>query len=409
MPKKIPPLSDTACRALRYNEGAGVRRIRDGGGLYLEALPSGRKVWRLEYRTSKGTKTRATFTIDYGKTGGTLVEARAWRDKLRAQIASGLDPNKLRKREAEIDEAKVLSTFNSVADEWLKHRRAGWSSATAKKVTGIIRRVLRPALGCRQLDDIAPADILAVLQPYDERGQTETAHRGCEYASAIYRHAMLRGVASSDPARPVRDALRPNTHRNHSHLTDSAEIGRLMRAIDLYDGHPSVSYSLKILPRVFTRPGELRLAQWGEFDLNAAQWTIPEGRMKARREHMVPLSRQVIKHLEELSDYSTPGSDGFLFPSLRAQNKPISDAAVSAALRSMGFTSDQITPHGFRHTASTQLHELGFESHVVERQLSHSDSNTIRGVYNKAEYWKLRADMMQKWADYLDELKGVVR
>lgn len=404
MPKKIPPLSDAACRALRYDEVAGVRRIRDGGGLYLEVLPSGRKVWRLEYRTAKGTKTRATFAADYGKVGGALAEARAWRDELRGQIATGIDPNKIRKIAQDADPISP-NTFNLAADEWLEHKRAGWSPATAKKATGIVRRALRPKLGELLLESITPADIQDALQPYDRVGQTETAHRGCEYASAIFRRAMLRGLTGSDPARPVRDTLRPNTHRNHSHLTDPKAIGGLMRAIDGHEGFFSVLYSLKILPRVFTRPGELRLARWEEFDLDAAHWTIPEERMKARREHMVPLSRQVVAMLRELANFSPMVPGRLLFPSVRTDDKPITDSTVRAALRVMGFTNEQITPHGFRHTASTQLYEMGWESHVIERQLAHTDSNTIRGVYNKAEHWTKRAEMMQKWSNYLDELK----
>ena len=407
MPKKIPPLSDVSCRTLRYDEAADkVRRIRDGEGLYLEALASGRKVWRLEYRTSKGTKTRATLTSDYGKPGGSLSDARLWRDELRAQISNGTDPNKKRKNQQAIENGSAL--FDSAADEWLKHKSAGWAATTEKKVTGIVRRVLRPSLGKLLLDEITPADIQDVLQPYDDDGRTETAHSGREYASAIFRRAMLRGVTDKDPAQPVQNHLRPNHNTNFAHFTDPKDIGRFMRAIDGYDGVPSVVYSLRILPRVFTRPSELRLARWEEFDLKSSLWTVPAERMKERRElrdHMVPLSRQVVGLLEELSDYSPPEPKQLLFPSVRTNDKPISDNTVRTALRIMGFPKEQIVPHGLRHTASTQLNELGWEAQVIERQLAHRDSNKIRGIYNKAEYWSTRVEMMQSWSDYLDELK----
>ena len=378
------------------------KRIRDGGGLYLEALQSGRKVWRLEYRSARGTKTRATFRCDYGKPGGSLAEARKWRDEQRAQIAKGVDPNRAAKQAT----ANGVITFDAAADDWLDYKRSAWSAATNKKATGIVRRVLRPSLGALVVDLITPAHIQAALEPFDVKGQTESAHRACEYASAIFRRCALRGVVSGDPARPVRDTLRPNTHANHAHLTDPAQIGALMRAIDDYEGHFSVVYSLKLLPRLFSRPGELRMARWCEFDFDNRLWTIPAERMKARREHAVPLSTQVVGLLRELSQYAPRAPERLLFPSVRSNYKPITDSTVRASLRIMGFTNDQITPHGFRHTASTQLYGMGFESHVIERQLAHTDSNAIRGVYNKAEYWPQRAAMMQRWADYLDKLKG---
>lgn len=407
MPKLIEPLKAIACQQHKYIAGQrGKNKLRDGGGLFLEALPSGRKVWRLEYKTARGTKTEATLPNDFGADGGSLKEARKWRDEIRGLVERGIDANAHAQQKKQAAVAAQLNTFKAAAEEWLEHKSASWSPAQNKKVGSIVRRVLLPTLGKRPLRDITAREVLHILQRYEKAGKLETAHVAREYTSAIYRRAIIHGTAKVDPTQALRGALQPKASRNLAHLTDPAEIGGLMRAIWGMDGSPVVVAATKLSPLLFVRPGELRKARWNEIDLDNAIWSIPAERMKARRPHAVPLAKQAVEILTALADFTRHTPDGYVFPSIRTNRTPMSENTVNAALRRLGFTGAQQTAHGFRHTASTRLHEMGWPSHVVETQLAHKDSNAIRAVYNKAEYWPEREKMMQAWADYLDSLRA---
>ncbi|MEN8720623.1 MAG: tyrosine-type recombinase/integrase [Oceanococcaceae bacterium] len=404
MPKRITTLSDVDCRNLRHTPGSrAANRLRDGGGLWLEAMASGRKVWRLRYRGPAGENV-ATMTPDYGKKGGGLADARRWRDSVKDLLADGIDPNQHAKAQEQARHAQALATFAATADEWRQHKAPGWSESQRRKIEGIIRVNLLPWLGSRPVSKITAQELLHCLQHAEKRGRLETAHRARECASAIFRRAVLLGLRTDDPAAALKGALQPKRGRNMAHLTDPEEIGGLLRAIDGFTGSPEVALALRLLPLVFTRPTELRAASWAEIDLDAALWTIPAERMKMRRPHVVPLSEQALALLRELEPLTRHSKAGLLFPG-RDRRKPISEAAMNAALRRMGYTTEQQTPHGFRHIASTRLHELGWDSRVVELQLAHADKNTIRGIYNKAEHLPDRARMMQAWADHLDALK----
>ncbi len=406
MPKRITPLSDTDCRAHRFNP-SGSRadnRLLDGGGLYLEALVTGRRVWRLKYRGPQGENV-ATMSPDYGKNGGGLAEARRWRADLKGMLKQGIDPNQNAKAEEQARHAASLATFAAAADEWRAHKASSWSESQQAKVEGIIRRALLPWLGRRPVSDITPQELLNCLQRVESEGKRETAHRAREYASAIFRRCVLHGLRPDDPAAILKGALQPKKHQNMAHLTDPEEIGALMRAIDGFTGTPEVRLAIRLLPLVFTRPGELRGARWSEIDLDAAIWSIPAERMKMRRPHLVPLSVQAIEILRELEPFSRHADHALLFPG-RARGRPISEAAMNAALRRMGYSREQQTPHGFRHIASTRLHDLGWESRIVEMQLAHADRNSIRATYNKAQYLSQRTELMQAWADHLDMLKA---
>lgn len=403
MPKLIEPLSDTTCRNLKFALGGrAANRKRDGGGLFLEVMRTGRKVWRLEYRHA-GKRNVATHPEDYPRLS--LAAARRWRDELQSKLAEGIDPNQAAKAEVQARHAAALATFEAAADEWRQHKSSGWSENQQIKVEGIIRRALLPWMGRRPVADITPQELLHCLQRVEKEGKIETAHRAREYASSIFRRSILHGLRSDDPAAALKGALQPKKHQNMAHLTDPAEIGALLRAIDGFTGTPEVRYAIRLLPLVFTRPTELRAARWDEFDLDAALWSIPAERMKMRRPHLVPLSEQAVDLLRELEPFSRHGDDALLFPG-RARGKPISEASMNAALRRMGYSREQQTPHGFRHIASTRLHELGWESRIVEMQLAHADRNSIRAVYNKAERLPERTKMMQAWADHLDLLKA---
>ncbi len=346
----------------------------------------------------------ATHPVDYPKTS--LAAARSWRSDLKALLAEGLSPNQHAKAQAQARQAAALATFHAAADEWRAHSAHKWSAGYAEKVEGIIRRVLLPTLGARPIAEITEQELLHCLQRVEKQGLLHTAHDARQYASAIFRRAKLLGTRSSDnPADALKGVLKPQTKQNYPHLTNSSEIGALLRAIDGLNGTVAVSFAMRLLPLVFTRPTELRAANWGEFDLDSALWVIPEGRMKMRRPHMVPLAHQVVSILRELEPLTRQSPSGLLFPG-RDRRKPISEATLSAALRRLGYDNTQQTPHGFRHIASTKLHEMGWDTRVVELQLAHVDRNSIRATYNKAEHLPERAKMMQAWADHLEALKA---
>ncbi len=403
MPKLIKPLADIECRNLKFQPGSRARnRKRDGGGLWLEALPSGRKVWRLEYSYA-GKRNVATHPEDYPATG--LAAARSWRSSLQSLVTAGIDPNQKAKADEQAKHAAALATFEASADEWREHKAPTWSPAQQKKVEGIIRVNLLPWLGKRPVGEITPQELLHCLQKAEKRGRVETAHRSREFASAIFRRAIFHGLRTDDPAAALKGALQPKSHKNMAHLTDPGEIGGLLRAIEDFAGMPETRIALCLLPLVFTRPGELRAARWDEFDLDGAIWTIPAERMKMRRTHLVPLAKQTVSLLEDLAELTHHSAEALLFPG-RDKRKPMSEAAMNAALRRMGYTPEQQTPHGFRHIASTMLHEMGWDTRLVEMQLAHADRNSIRAVYNKAEHLPERSKMMQAWADHLDSLKA---
>lgn len=407
MPKKMEPLSDVQCRALRYQPEAGRagNRLRDGGGLYLEVLASGRRVWRLKYKGALGENI-ATLPVDYGRAGGSLSDARQWRYETKALVKQGIDPNQHAKAEEQARQAAVLATFAAAADEWREHKAPNWSQSQRTKVEGIIRRALLPWIGRRPIGEVTPQELLSALQVFEKKDQLETAHRAREYASAIFRRSIILGLRKDDPAAPLKGALRPVNRKNMAHVKGADAIGELLRAIEGFTGTPEVHAALKLVPMVFTRPGELRASRWNEFDLDGARWDIPAERMKMRRPHFVPLSAQAVSILRDLEPLTRHAPDGLLFPGFRSRRKPISENTLNASLRRLGYTKDQQTAHGFRHIASTCLHDLGWPSHVVEAQLSHADKDTIRGTYNKAEYMAERIKMMQAWADHLDSLKA---
>lgn len=238
----------------------------------------------------------------------------------------------------------------------------------------------------------------------EARGAIEIAHRALQNCGQILRYAIATGRAEHDVTTYLKGALKTQKNKHYATITDPQKVGELMRAIDDYRGQFIVAYALKILPHVFSRPGELRKAEWIEIDFDAKEWRIPAERMKMRQQHIVPLSKQVVLLLKELREVT--GSNNLLFPSLRTTSRPISDATLTAALRRMGYAKEEIVPHGFRAMASTLLNELGYNRDWIERQLSHSDKDAIRTAYNHAEFLPERRKMMQEWSNYLDKLKS---
>jgi integrase len=395
-------LNDKAAAAAKSREKA--YKLSDGAGLYLEVMPSGAKSWRLKYRYG-GKEKRLVFGL-YPVVS--LKQAREWAQDARKLLAGGVDPG-LAKKEAQnavIESAPVMrETVEQVAVEWMNRFSGDWAESHTEKVAARLRRDVFPAIGKEEIKSITPAQLLTVIRRIESRGILETAHRILQSCGQIWRYAVACGYAERDITGDLRGALPPKKTRHFGSITEPVEIGKLLREIDVYNGSDVVRAALKLAPLVFVRPGELRQARWDEFDFEKRLWTIPSEKMKARRPHVVPLSSQVVEILEDLR--KTHDAD-LLFPSPRSRTRPLSDVALTAALRRMGYTGDEMTAHGFRALASTNLEQLGYDTRLIELQLAHSDHDQVRAAY-KRETHMLRLDerkkMMQHWADFLDALK----
>jgi integrase len=389
-------LTVTALRRLK----AGTRPYKraDGRGLYVLVNPNGAKWWRFKYRFLGREKLISLGT--YPDTS--LKQARRKCDDARRLLAEGIDPSA--KRRAEKD--ATSQTLAAVATEWLQNVGNGSSLAlgTIEQLRGRLDKYVLPYLGKYPIADIKAADVLRVLRRIETNGTHETAHRVRSLCGRVFRYAVATGRAERDVTVDLQGALIPVRTTNFSALTDPKRIGELLRSIAEYQGQPTVATALLLAPLVFVRPGELRNAEWVEFDLGAAEWRIPAGRMKMGREHLVPLARQAIEILRDLHAHT--GRRRLLFPSLRSADRPISDNTLNAALRRLGYTKDHMTTHGFRTIASTRLNELGYAPDIIELQLAHQERNKVRAAYSRAERLDERRVMMQSWADYLDELRS---
>lgn len=383
-------------------------KLSDGGGMYLYVSPKGAKSWRLQYRF--GGKERAPLTFGlYPEVG--LADARAKRDAARKLLASGIDPGVARKLERANRAAELASGFETVAREWYATRRSEWAPSYGDKVIARLEADVFPYVGTRSIAEINPPELLVVLRRIEARGAIETARRVCESLSQVFRFAVATGRASSDPARDLKGALRKPVVRHFAAITHPERMGQLLRAIYGYSGSLVVCTALKLAPMLLLRPGELRHAQWDEFDLDNATWMIPAMRMKRQRigklegpPHFVPLPRQAVVLLREL--HTLTGRGSWVFRGERHHDRPMSENTVNAALRAMGFPRDEVTGHGFRASARTMLHErLEQAPDVIEAQLAHTVPDSLGRAYNRTEFIDQRRAMMQLWADYLDALR----
>jgi integrase len=410
-------------------------KLFDELGLYLIVNPNGSKGWRFKYRFGGREK-----LLSFGSYEDvSLRRAREKRRDARELLDRKIDPSSARKEERRTARAALadVDRFEYVAIEYflvqagkpptdppppladLKTRlderlekladenRAGASRvSTLGKMRRRLERYVVPHLGDRPVASITGPELLAVIRRVEGHGKLETARRTLSAAGRVFRYAVNVGRAPFDPAASIdRGVLVPVETRGFAAITDPKRIGELMRAIHGYQGEPATMAALKLAPLLFVRPGELRAAEWTEFYLDGKEpeWRIPAERMKARQPHVVPLPKQAVEIVEDLRRFT--GEGRFLFPSLRSRDRYMSDNTLNAALRRLGFTSDEMTAHGFRKLASTRLNELGFSGDAIERQLAHVESNTIRAVYNYAEYLPQRRKMMQSWADYLEGLR----
>ncbi len=295
------------------------------------------------------------------------------------------------------------NTFEAVAREWFAKYAPTWAPTHADKILRRLERDVFPWLGHRPAGAIEAPEILDVLRRVEARGALETAHRVQQNIGQAMRYAIATGRATRNPAADLKGALPPATPRHHPSVTDPKAVAALLRALESYSGTLPVRCALRLAPLVFVRPGELRRAEWTEFDFDAAEWRIPKERMKARAPHVVPLPHQAIAIMQELRPLT--GSGRYVFPSTRSAQRPMSENTVNGALRRLGYSKDEMTGHGFRSIASTTLNEQGWHPDAIERQLAHAERNAVRGAYNYAEHLPERRRMMQAWADYLDALK----
>ncbi len=335
-----------------------------------------------------------------------LAEARDKREAARKLVAAGVDPTEHRKAVQVALVENTENTFESIAREWFASFSKHWVPAHSDKVIRRLELNVFPYIGARPVKAITAPELLAVLRRVESRGANETAHRALQVCGRVFRFAVATGRAERDPSRDLGGALAPTREKHLASITDPEEVGALLRAIDAYEGSWITRCALRLAPLVFVRPGELRAAQWAEFDFEKAEWRIPAARMKMRVQHVVPLSTQAIAVLRDLQELT--GRFALAFPGVRSRFRPMSENTVTAALRRMGYSGQDMTGHGFRSMASTLLNEQGWNRDAIERQLAHGERDAVRAAYNYAQHLPERRRMMQAWADFLDQLKANV-
>ncbi|MEO9078676.1 MAG: integrase arm-type DNA-binding domain-containing protein [Rhodanobacter sp.] len=376
-------------------------KLTDERGMHLLVNPDGARWWRFDYRRPD---TRKRNTLSLGTFPDvSLRKARDKRDEARALLADGVDPGSQRKATKAAGEERAANSFAAVAEEWLAKQAARMAPTTMEKAQWVFTDLVFPWIGNRPIAEIDTPELLKLLRRIEERGAHETAHRTKQRCGQVFRYAIATGRLKRDPSADLRGALAPVVSTSRAAITDPAKVGELLRAIDGYTGSLIVCCALKLAPLVFVRPGELRKAEWSEFDLAAAVWRIPAGKMKMREEHIVPLPVQAVAILRELQPLTGRGQ--YVFPGHRSHTRTMSENTVNAALRYMGFDKDTMCGHGFRALASTRLNEMGWAPDIIERQLAHAERNKVRAAYNRAQYLDERTRMMQAWADYLDGLR----
>jgi integrase len=375
------------------------QKLTDGAGLYLLLNPNGSRWWRYDYRFAGKRKTLSMGT--YPDTG--LADARGKRDEARKLLAAGVDPGEHRKAEKAAGEERAANSFEIVAREWMA--RQTWVDSYRVKVAARMVGDVYPYIGGRPVAELSAPEFLRVARRLEERGAIESAHRALQICGQIIRYAIATGRADRNPVVDLKGALASPVVSHRAAITDPVELGALLRAIKGYTGDVTTRAALQLSALLFVRPGELRHAEWAEIDLDAAEWNIPAGKMKMRQSHLVPLCEQAVAILRELQPLTGRGQ--YVFPGGRSPRRPMSNNAINAALRRMGYGTDTITAHGFRATARTILDEvLGYRVDYIEHQLAHAVKDPNGRAYNRTAHLPERRKMMQGWADYLDALRA---
>ena len=380
-------------------------RVADGKGLALLVHPNGSKYWQYRYRFDGKGKLLALGV--WPETG--LAEAREKLIEARRQVAEGIDPGLVRKLRRSIGpESTAAGSFKAIAEEWFGLYQERWSESNRTRTWRLLTRELFPWLGARPIGQISAPEVLAALRRIESRGARDTAKRTRQIASQVFRYAIAVGRSERDPAQQLAGVLAPKTVRHRAAVTDPKDVGPLLLTLDGYQGSPIVRAALQLQPLTFVRPGELRKATWQEIDFRAAEWRIAADRMKMRQPHIVPLSRQALTVLWDL--LALTGPNGYLFPSPRTSQRPMSDNAVLAAMRRMGIPKEEMCGHGFRAMARTILDEvLNYRVDWIEHQLAHAVRDSTGRAYNRTAHLAGRREMMQGWADYLDRLREEAR
>lgn len=373
----------------------GPGKHYDGGGLFLDVKDNGSKYWRLKYRF-QGKENVAALGV-YPDVS--LKQARERREEAKKLIAQGIDPNQAKKQAELAQKESSAISFEGQAREWYEKQKDQWSSEKhAKQVIRSLEKDIFPAFSSRPISEISRAEVLHAIQSIEDRGAVEIATRTLQRVNSVFDYALTKGLIENNPANGLSKALKKRTKGEYDYIPIE-EMPNFLKALDEYQGDRQTILATKLLMHTFLRTGELRLGRWEEIDFKNALWTIPAKRMKIKRDHLIPLSRQSLEILHQL--YELTGTSPLLFPNRSNFHKPMSDNTINAAIKRIGFKA---TGHGFRKTASTTLNELGHNPDAIERQLSHLQNNRIRGVYNKAEYIDQRRKLMQTWSGILIEL-----
>ncbi len=396
---QLMALTDTAIRAAK--PGDKPIKLFDEKGLFLLLQPSGGKLWRFKYRF-EGKENKLALGR-YPEVS--LKEARRRRDEARQALGNGIDPAEKKKQKAAEAARNAANSFAAVGSEYLdKMARDGREAVTINKSRWLLG-LFSDDVSNHPVADITPAELLNALQVIESKGHHETARRMRSLASRIFRYAVATSRATSDPTALLRGALVAPKVKHHSAILEPKAVGQLLRAIDDFEGYPLTKLALQLTPHVFVRPGELRHAEWSEFNLDLAIWTIPAEKMKMRQPHLVPLSTQALEILDRAHVLS--GHHMYVFSSLHTGIRPMSENTINAALRRMGYSGKEMTAHGFRAMASTLLNESGlWNPDAIERALAHDTSSSVRGTYHRGQHWAERVKMAQWWSDYLDGLKA---
>ncbi len=393
------PLTDPACRNAKCPPDKPRARFADSGGLYLEVMPTGAKLWRWKYRYG-GKESRLALGA-YPEVS--LKQARTDRDAARALLEAGTDPNQARKDERMAQRLRMGNTFEAVARTWY----GNWAAARSERHAAYVLRRLEadvfPAIGSKPITEVTAPQLLAMAKKVESRGAVDIARRAWQTCGQVFEFALAHGQVERNPAKDVRPgaALKARKQTHYARV-DAKELPELLRKVYAYQGSAYTRFAMQVMALTFVRTGELIGARWDEFDLESAEWRIPAARMKMKTPHLVPLSRQAVDVLRCLHELR--GLSGLLFPGERDHDRPMSNNTILAALKRMGYAG-RMTGHGFRGVASTILHEQGFDHAHIELQLAHQDRDDVSAAYNFATYLPQRRKMLQWWADHLDHLR----
>ncbi|MDY7576006.1 tyrosine-type recombinase/integrase [Actimicrobium sp. CCI2.3] len=393
-------LTDIKVKSLKHGGAKAGDKHADGQALYLLVSATG-KYWRMNYRFDGKQKTLALGTYP----AVSLLKARKLRDDAQELLASKVDPGQAKREDKQARADAAEKTFAYVAQAWLAKTESARAASTHIKLSAWITKDVIPYIGSRPISTLKAPDVLLMLQKIEARGAVSSAHQIKQLCGRIFRFAAGTGWVERDVTTDLKGALSAAVEVNRAAITDPHELGGLLRAIHNYTGHPYAVAALKLSPLVFLRPGELRSAEWTEINLDTAEWTIPAEKMKMKKDHLIPLSAQSLEVLRTMK--AMTGQGKYVFPSIRTFDRCMSENTINAALRSMGYSKETMTAHGFRATARTIMDEvMGERPDLIEHQLAHAVKDANGRAYNRTAHLPARRDMMQRWADYLDKLRA---